>query len=39
MSRLGLERQEKDLVTHSFMHAVNNSASLWGLPASAGRLK
>lgn len=39
MSRLGLERQEKDSVTHSFMHAVNSPASLWGLPASAGRLK
>ena len=39
MSRLGLERQEKDSITHSFMHAVNNPASLWGLPATAERLK
>ena len=39
VSRLGLERKEKDSVTHSCMQAVNNPASLWGLPATAERLK
>lgn len=39
MSRLGLERQEKDSVTHSFMHAVNSPASPCEACLLAGRLK